>query len=50
MNSDRTNILAELTEEQLEIVTGGDKKAPPPPPVHDIHITKLVDKASPELF
>lgn len=50
MNSDQINILVELTEEQLDIVSGGDKKAPPPPPIHDIHIIKVADKASPTLF
>jgi hypothetical protein len=45
MNSDQIDILIELSDEQLEIVSGGDKKAPPPP-IHDIHFTKVVDKAS----
>ena len=49
MNNDQFDILVELTEEQLDIVSGGDKKVPPPPP-HEMHIVKLVDKASPTLF
>jgi len=50
MKCDQINALVELTEDQLDVVCGGDKKAPPPPPIHDLHVTKVVDNASASLF
>jgi hypothetical protein len=46
MKSDQINVPVELTEEQLGVVCGGDKKAPRPPPTHDLQFTKVVDKSS----